>query len=503
MRLLLAKRWSVWGALAVIVATTVGLSIWQQSRVTPSPENRPALLIDLGFDRLAESATFLAYVCAVEGASEAPECVSGQPGDSPQVQAEERPPVLSVGIAEDLVSDDGRRQIPADVFQFTAVNEGLDGLRVTATASGDRLFEVEGGRYVGRVVVQRSAGPAIRLNFVVLADDRDALWPLALWALFVGALLGVLVRWFTDTGGPLSLGYRKLRRLRRLLPAGDRAYLSSSVEDMFQDANESLHAVDSTALEDAVGKLESSLPVLKRRSRSLQEAQHLVARLETIPETSLDEPLRRAIMRVENTLRALLRRERDRQWPWNDPTALSRIESETDQLDAALERIQTNVDDAAMGGNYGRNRLIAIAWAIQRTGAAALLKDVSQEDVTDVDANTERFLAETFRDANGEVGNWLKGFAGDIQSEKQKPSRGEEWASGLVDLSKSIPTVAFVIGVVIVGFLAQVAENQSYDGSPTDALGIWVWAFTVAVTGGTVASLLGKISEKPEVSKAG
>lgn len=484
MQYVLRSKWTgaiVSVALALILIAAIAIQV-------EAAASRPntALVLDLGYGRETARATFLANVCNTDAGNDQPECAVGQ--DSSDAGVSGRPLIEAVQFAEAPAAD-GRR-LPTAAFTLTAESVGRDGLTVTATLDPTDLGELH-GVYWGRVIVLRDAGAPILLEISVVADSRLNLLPVALWCLVVGAASGLTVRWFNDVGAPLAGLYRKLRRLRRLLSQDDRRVLSTDVAEEFADADEALDSIDVPAFTARVDRIETDLAALKRVAKQLRLVERTANRARELVDHHGASPIARSARRIAYALEVLLRRERDRSWPWGDAGTRKARQDAVEHLARVAEQLDNVIDGVGTEDTRPVRLLAAIARRISSDGPDVLvepgLMDSIDSDLDVVEPPPEPIPGGAATAARTRAASSVAGEPDAAGSDH------ETWAMRLTKVSGVMPSLSLLVAVCVSGYLTRV-EDGSYSGSLVDAISLWAWAFAVAVTGGTVVSVLGQLT---------
>lgn len=180
----------------------------------------------------------------------------------------ERPAIMATTVLRDLApcdrdgATDGHvdqtGSFPADQITATSELVASTGLRVVVVADPLSPTEVEPGTYCGQIVVQRDRAPYRTVNIAITLADRggSALAWAILW-LFVGALIGVVIRFLNDPISKLISPYRRLRALRRWvrrLPAS--LDTEGKLTGQLQDIEEAIKFLDVEAAEAILLQME-------------------------------------------------------------------------------------------------------------------------------------------------------------------------------------------------------------------------------------------------------
>jgi hypothetical protein len=476
----------------VAVCLLLGVAIVVQVESRKSGTNTDGLKIEEGYTRHSENSTFLANVCNLKDSNGKP--LDPQPAPECKVPttqtAPARPSILTVQFSV-VPSADGHR-LAEGAFTLTGTNEGLNGLLIKADFDPSKVTDVRPGVYRGDVVVLRDQLPPIPVSIEVVINSPKSLYPVGILCLLIGAMFGLAVKWFNEVGAPIAGLFRRLRRVRRLLPPSDRQLLSFDVEQELVDAAESLDAVDPAAFTSHVSRLEvdlGTIQLLARRlnnlNRTIDRARQLAARTDVSDDTKL------AAGRIEYALLVFIRRERDSPWPWGNAAKLDARQKQMQSLVDVADYLDLQLDGASTGDNEPVQILLGIADAIRKKGPDALL----DAELRKINGPAEH--VDLAVNAGGHSA--LSSALGEIKASHVQPSQSvpiqehdEGWAVTLSRVASSVPSTALVIGIVVAGFLTKL-DDSTYTGSLRDGLGLWAWAFGVGVTGGTVASILGQL----------
>ncbi|MCB1003254.1 MAG: hypothetical protein KDB35_03620 [Acidimicrobiales bacterium] len=514
------RRWvfrhPIWLAVGLAVVVLAGsLVSWgvtyhveETSQITGGE-----LRLVVGYDREKTVGQYLVNVCRVEidgTPVPMPEC--GEDGETLELASDDpddepttvpgRPVVYSASLSRDPATLDGTKVFPAASVELTAQNEGQDGLKVTATADPSTLAELDDGVYYSTVVVQRSEGSYIPVTLAIGVNDRSRLWIPAMWWLVFGGFAGLFLRWFTDTGAPLSKGYRRLRRLRRLLPRRRRVLLSEDVEDAFRDADESLEHHDVPALDALVARLESDCPSLQRCSRVLARAsethEHLVAAA-----LSANDPVGSARNRLAFALEALVNQERNRTWPWTDTSAKQQLVANMGNLEKHIARIDTLLDGAISGDRASTDQLVLIAAAVAHTGQAVLYQDDLGEAAIPATQAMSLVANEQVEPTSRVEAPGTDGAATEPPARTPEIEDADDYYRSLANLVPWVLGFGLLVVTVVAGYLTQVLSSTTYEAQFGDNLSLFIWAFAGVVTGGTIATMLEKVGTSKVGAPAG
>lgn len=482
------------------------------------------LLLPVGFQREKVTATLLVNLCAPSSSSgldlpDQPECrdtatappttsdpaVTTVSGAAPAVTSGvARPAILSTTLSGDLRLGNSARFSSTDVT-VAAVNEGRDGLKITVTADPTVAEDLDAGLYDGRVVVQRELGNYVSVPVGMAVNDTGKLtWP-SLWWLFFGGLAGLIVKWFTDSGAPVAKSYRRLRRVRRLIPARRREVLSEDVASEFDDASEDLGAFDTAAVEIHLARLESNASSLIQVARVLEYADDLRRRLLDMGGPGLDGngAILEARDRIAFAMGSIQRREHIRPWPWDDAAARTEIIAGYSLYDHSLIRIDELIGGVASGDRLPQDTFLGIAAQIFVGGSDVLM----QLDVPSPSAETLALLGENATTMHTLVSGSGARSARPSASKRSRSipdphSDAEALARSLSSFVSPILAIGFLVALVIAGYMTEVASNNSFSGGFGENLKLWVWSFGVAVTGGTLATLVGQVSQVSKTAPA-
>lgn len=455
-------------ALTVFVAILVVSSSWFSLYSSADPRPLSAepsgdssgnfnLRLSFGFRRQPISRSVLLNLCPPGLPAEQvpyPECSTSS--TSPPAQATTpRPEITAAGLIEDLqgTGDAEGNQFPASQVTVSAVNEGEQGIRISVSADPREPEQVAAGEYLGRLVVQRTAGEPVRFDAIANLRDRDDASPWAALALLLGALAGAGVKWLNDSFAPLASLRRRHRRAQRAMRR-ELAHLPLGASRMVDEISDSIRAVDTAGVSD-------SLDLLAKHRDELIEFAIVVSQLEDelaiqrallegMPSHSadLDDVVRREEARVE-ALRA-------KPWPWADRSA---VMAECAALEAAFSQ------------------------------ATARLRE---EASSSVGARPEQLAADLRTLADVELDPRASAI---VPSRSQEPPTADRnWFEFLLDNSWWILVFISAFAVAAIGYYTEFQNDDGFSGDQSDYLRLAAWAFAIELAGTTVVEAAGRLA---------
>lgn len=287
------------GALLILSA----LALWVPLR-EPNQVDAP-IQMSFGLDREPLTRTFLVDACFQENAPD-PACADREGRESDSVAPpEERPAIVSASLQGDLVGSECIRagirtdastssvmgteapafQFPAEQVNLSAELRGSTGIAVTVTADPWKPEQVPGGTYCQFIVIERDSGPLYQVGVAVSLVDRDDTVALfkAIWALTVGAIIGVLVRLLNDPLGAMIRLRRRYRALVRAVQQVGDTDVQNTAQELLREASDAMVDLD---VEDSRKILEEVERLLKAdatgvdRTATLSQARSRLAKVE-------------------------------------------------------------------------------------------------------------------------------------------------------------------------------------------------------------------------------
>lgn len=244
--------------LALIVLSVAGLAsvpiiAWD---LPAAPVAKADLQVDSGLSRAPVSRVFYVDACEAGSVRSDPQC--GRQSASTKVG--ERSPILVTSVLGDLrlgacrgdarsaADGDLAREFPAAQVQASAELVGATMIAVRVTVDPMSPEEVPAGTYCGEILVERESGATHRVTVSVSMDSRTSPAGLvkAVWALLVGACLGVVIRLLKDVGGPLIPLRGRLRAADRRVAHMNDPQRRSEAQHYLESAWEAFYDVDAT-----------------------------------------------------------------------------------------------------------------------------------------------------------------------------------------------------------------------------------------------------------------
>ncbi len=286
------------GALLVLSALAIFVPLREPEPVGAS------IQMSFGLDREPLTRTFLIDACSPQDAAD-PACGDRDNGrSSSATSSAERPAIVATSLQGDLVGSrceavaarNGSEaasatgtggepfQFPADQVAVTAELRGSTGIEVTVAADPWKPEQVPGGTYCQFIVIERDSGPYYQVGLAISLVDRDdnlALFK-AVWALAVGALIGVLVRLLNDPLGSMIRLRRRHRALARAVQQMSDPTAQKTALDLLREAGDAmadLDVEDSRKILEEVERLlkagttEEQAATLQRAQRKLEEVE--------------------------------------------------------------------------------------------------------------------------------------------------------------------------------------------------------------------------------------
>lgn len=392
--------------------------------------------------------------------------------DNNGAQAQE----LSVRLVGDLRSA-GKfpSEFPAEQISVGVNRVAETRLSLTITANPWTPERVRSGIYSGTIQVR---GPGIAQDIQVIAwlRSRDYRWAwIAFGLLYCGAMLGLLVKYITERLTPQAALIRQLSILKRAIGyRDDGATLPVSARIRIDDLEEQIVRGDYSQVEGSFKSFEEQK--VKLASISWQfgalldqlDQQDRLFSSRNVPE--LDRQLLEGVLEVE------FRRIQEIQamdWPKNESEIVG-------ELRGAMSAFAS---------------VTALISAFIRNPHSALrhhLLDVQQGylpttsfDIPSVPDDAKEEISESIPRAPD---NWT-GRSGLFGTLARDPGR----VSLLFRHARTIAAIVSVIVVSLVGLKTQYLDNQNFDGSLTDWLGLGLWGTVVELSGVAVLDVLGRL----------
>ncbi|MDQ3787685.1 MAG: hypothetical protein M3422_10640 [Actinomycetota bacterium] len=469
------KRWRKWIVLTVLLAVVGGLL----GALAFMP--RPAALCDQVDDDDISVNFGLGREPITRGFNLAAPSGSGNADAARQVTAT---------LEGDLVRDGTVATFPADQITVSAkVNSDNRTVDVRAVVDPSGAAAVPEGCYRGHLTVFRNGAEPRRRDVVVDIADREK-WSaaVAFVILLIGALVGLTIKWITESLTPLAEARRRFARSRELL--ANQGYtdndLPTSLRVLRDDVEQHLRHQEITDLKDKFRRLETIIDISRpaigiiKHVRDRIEAQG--ARLGTLWSAGL--PVEAA----------------DR--------LASLMESEVNQLNDLRARPwdTDNIAERTKEANSLRNYVDLVDRFISvyphyhgQAFAESIVNLLNSNNLTSAKRRLDTLSSGGHAEAADTVWkrrNDTRPWPSDIVSPRRK-AEPETW---LIRHVRLLAALVSALVVTFVGFSVEYLDNQAFEDNMDDWLNLFLWAAVVQLSGVSVLDVVAKLSAQPRLS---
>ncbi|GAB1515497.1 hypothetical protein [Actinophytocola sp. KF-1] len=398
---------------------------------------------------------------------------------------------VTATLEGDLVRDGTVATFPADQITVSAkVNSDNTTVDVRAVVAPFGAAPVPEGCYRGHLTVFRTGADPRRREVVVDIADREK-WSaaVAFVILLIGALVGLTIKWITESLTPLAEARRRLARSRQLL--ANQGYtdhdLPTPLRVLRDDVEQHLRHQEITDLKTKFRQLETTIDIARP---AIGVIHHIRDRIQAQGKR-LDELWRdglpvRAANLLENLVQSEINQLTDlRNKPWNtDTDTINARTEETNRLRNHVEavdnfmRVYPDHVGHADAENIGR-----LLHSNDLDGATTLLSTFPAPDTPKTPRTGWRRRTET------------RPWPTDVE-----PPRGRlERDSWLIRHVRLVAALVSALVVTFVGFSAEYLNNQGFEDNMDDWLNLFLWAAVVQLSGVSVLDVVAKLSAQPRL----
>jgi hypothetical protein len=348
---------------------------------------------------------------------------------------------------------------------------------VTVPVTLTRREGLRTGRYEGKLVVRLGAVGG-RATLVVQAETKPleaaSAWTLAVFAILVGAILGALLKWLTETGSKLAGLSNRLTQIGVLLrPLGE--YVPLGLQQLLLQTQTALAQRDVQTAEAALNALtQEKLTAVLAAAQNLQKLDGEVSdqrkRIDQHSSLSADE--KQKLLRIADVEHREIQEATGPIWP--EPAA------SRDERVALADGIRSF--SFFLGRFMDTNRL-------------------GDQGVPEVLAAFAAGEWSKAREAMDKIGAAAAGALPGAAAAEQEPPAGHPqagWYESLIGWAIRhyflLAQLLVIVGVVVVGLLLLFDPLKTFAESPgQDWLKLFAWGFGAQTTGVTLAQLGGKL----------
>jgi hypothetical protein len=469
--------------LAFAVAITVFILIWVLWQPTSQSVNAPAAIrLDFGYSRTPLTRMTSLPLCRGKQDNqwpsklypECPEFTGQGKGARPQIDSallagDLNPATGAVDETKSCVGGSSGPQFPAGQVTVSAANIGTSDLSLTLTADPAKSEGVPPGNYCGRVVIRRALGGPVELAVSMRLADKTQLQIVyrAFFALALGAILGWLIKWVTDSFSVLGTALNRYQRFIRDIPGGTKN-LPTNVREALADILNSISYAGTADVANLVKKLDDFdshrddlLGFAQDIGHMREQVQQQHIQRAAIPWVDNEVPnLKTAQVQEAQEMKSWLNTE----WPSAAPQA------------AATERTRKLQDVDALTAKLSAARNVP-ADQVSTSQVVNDLRDAADALLTKGTVTQgQPTVLLTVEDA----------------ARPRATSMLQWWLGHRLLLFGSI--IGFVIALV--GLQTQFLGKSTFSDSFIDYFTLGVWAFASQVAGTSLAEMAGKIAQR-------
>jgi hypothetical protein len=398
--------------------------------------------------------------------------------------------LVSARLGQDLQQTNGPSQFPADQFTVGIARLSANQSIITLTANPWAPERVDPGIYEGTLEIR---GPGVEENVVVRAwlRNRDGRWALlAGTILFIGALLGLLIKWITERLTPQASLMRRLSTLKRALSFGDDgSALPLVVRTQVEELADLIERSDYGRAEQLFDELEKQRHYLARISRRfdslLDQLDSQVYLIGQHGKSRHDVLLLQGVIDSEY-LRLLELQSEDVSEHFDETTREAHVLSGVFRLVTTLMTRYLSAPDPTLRDlltRAQRGEFDAVAHDYAIYEAAAPLR-WDEEPSPQGDSEPEPSKVDS-RDV-------------EVRDIRREESGGPRF---MYRYARGIAGVASVGVVTLVGLKTQYLDSQGFDGSLSGWVTLGLWAVAVELSGVSVLEVLGRLGSSSAATK--
>jgi hypothetical protein len=239
-----------------------------------------------------------------------PNTLAGQSGFAAQV--------LNPRLATDL-RNGAHRQFPSAQTTLTASVVGANRIELSTTLNPSEPEKVSGGTYRGAIVLS-SGSTSFAVPMVAYLSPREGTpAAFAFLLLFLGASLGLIVKWITEALSQLAAARWRFEDVRRSLGGASRTSLPTMASAKLEEIENRIRRQDTGSLDAAFAPLLANARQLSAFSAAVQSALREIEQQEGLAwgwnaddADPIDSEFVRSIIQAE---RNQIDRLRSEEWP--------------------------------------------------------------------------------------------------------------------------------------------------------------------------------------------
>lgn len=462
------KRWQRVTALGVLGACAVGALVGLALRPRPAAlcdqVDSNDISVNFGLGREPITRGFNLFV----------------PSDAPDADAARQ---VTATLEGDLVRDGTVATFPADQIVVSAkVNSDNMTVDVRAVVDPFDAAPVPEGCYRGHLMVIRNGAEPHRRDVVVDIADREQ-WSaaVAFVVLLIGALVGLTIKWITESLTPLAEARRRLDRSREVL--ANQGYtdndLPAPLRMLRDEVAQLLRHQEITDLKDRFRLLETSIDIAKPAIGVISDVRARIRRQrESVDQLWRDGLPDQAVSLLANLMQSEINQLNDlRNRPWNTDTITQRTQ-ETNRLRNYVDAVNTFV--AVYPDRIGQEPAERIGRLLSSNSL-----DEATRSLSTLDSGAVATPRHGWRPRTG-----TRQWPDDVEPPRGKPER-DTWLYRNVRL---IAALVSALVVTFVGFSVQYLNNQAFEDNMDDWLNLFLWAAVVELSGVSVLDVVAKLS---------
>ena len=468
----------VLAALAVALIVLAALDELPAVDLSPKPPTaRPenALFVNAGLSRATLTRTkVVAYDASPQG----------QDGN-----ATPTPDVVSALLEADLQDPKSEDQLPAAAVQVSASPIGRGRLQLSAVVDAE-VGPASGGTFLGTIQVF-SGNQVVDTPLVVYLAPRDgSRAALAVFLLLIGAVLGLAVKWITESLTRLAAARWRLDDLRRNI-GGDRDALPLMATARLEEIEDRIRRQDTENLDEAFGPVVSNLVDLRSFAASIRAAEDEIREQRRLAQdldeeeatgvVGLDRDFAESIVRAETTR---IERLRAVDWPWSDgDKTVADLRELADQCRTATLALS----DALNGRSNDATFHVLDFFRKGNFSEAVELYRLPPSELPEAKAPQ---LVERKPRPSGRSRFWAEP---DFVFQRFPGARSAGLVPWMAQRPRWFAGAASVFVVSLVGLQLQYLDANGFTGELGDWLGLLLWAAVVELSGVSVLDVLSRL----------
>lgn len=363
----------------------------------------------------------------------------------PEALTAEEPVQVAAALDRDMSAAEERGEFPAQQVAVSVQSATAKSVTVAITADPSTPETIAGGVYRGRVHLTLPDGQEVAtIGVSLVLRDRRALAAGAFVALLLGALLGLALKWLTETATELG---RLRRQHRRLAERHGRPGTPAWATDRLDEAATVLKDGETGRVKELLASVQDQSPRLTRFADLHQRAER---RLERLQAAGLTNGMHDDAEDLHLTLES----------------ARHDTDADAGSMESATQALRAVHADVIKLARRQREQ--------QPPVPARDLADVATESTSPTpQASVRTSTGQAARRSTVRVGEWLS------------------------DHVRPVLAIASAIVVAMVGVQTQMIDNHGFSGSVSDYLGLVFWALAIEFTGVSLTEVIGKVQPTP------